>query len=103
MLTARSFHLRLSSELLLLTSRSEEHTSELQSRSDLVCRLLLEKKNIVNSGMVYTNRIVTSLTMVWIDRDNHVSLSSFISRLIGTTGRIGINPILLQTYYPIKA
>src|SRR2546421_973528 len=24
--------------------RSEEHTSELQSRSDLVCRLLLEKK-----------------------------------------------------------
>src|SRR5207247_10961723 len=27
------------------TSRSEEHTSELQSRVDLVCRLLLEKKN----------------------------------------------------------
>src|SRR2546421_4932441 len=26
------------------TWRSEEHTSELQSRSDLVCRLLLEKK-----------------------------------------------------------
>src|SRR5437588_6436698 len=26
-------------------SRSEEHTSELQSHSDLVCRLLLEKKN----------------------------------------------------------
>src|SRR6266536_4192560 len=28
----------------LLSSRSEEHTSELQSRVDLVCRLLLEKK-----------------------------------------------------------
>src|SRR2546428_9343916 len=28
------------------TDRSEEHTSELQSRSDLVCRLLLEKKKI---------------------------------------------------------
>src|SRR2546421_3646244 len=27
-----------------LKERSEEHTSELQSRSDLVCRLLLEKK-----------------------------------------------------------
>src|SRR5947207_11404937 len=27
------------------TARSEEHTSELQSHSDLVCRLLLEKKN----------------------------------------------------------
>src|SRR5690606_42128459 len=28
-----------------LTVRSEEHTSELQSRENLVCRLLLEKKN----------------------------------------------------------
>src|SRR5216683_2617185 len=28
----------------LVPARSEEHTSELQSRSDLVCRLLLEKK-----------------------------------------------------------
>src|SRR2546428_6201047 len=28
--------------------RSEEHTSELQSRSDLVCRLLLEKKKTDN-------------------------------------------------------
>src|SRR5690349_24011667 len=27
------------------STRSEEHTSELQSRRDLVCRLLLEKKN----------------------------------------------------------
>src|SRR2546428_10322934 len=32
-------------DLLWRTGRSEEHTSELQSRSDLVCRLLLEKKN----------------------------------------------------------
>src|SRR2546428_6142314 len=30
--------------LTLMLARSEEHTSELQSRSDLVCRLLLEKK-----------------------------------------------------------
>src|SRR3712207_9149041 len=28
-----------------IPSRSEEHTSELQSRPNLVCRLLLEKKN----------------------------------------------------------
>src|SRR2546422_5692752 len=31
--------------LLRLEKRSEEHTSELQSRLHLVCRLLLEKKN----------------------------------------------------------
>src|SRR5216683_4304221 len=30
--------------VVVLDDRSEEHTSELQSRSDLVCRLLLEKK-----------------------------------------------------------
>src|SRR3712207_7170825 len=30
-----------------VTSRSEEHTSELQSRQYLVCRLLLEKKNVL--------------------------------------------------------
>src|SRR2546427_4775833 len=29
--------------------RSEEHTSELQSQSNLVCRLLLEKKKILHS------------------------------------------------------
>src|SRR5690606_40368895 len=29
--------------------RSEEHTSELQSRENLVCRLLLEKKNKTNT------------------------------------------------------
>src|SRR5438067_12414619 len=31
----------------LMAMRSEEHTSELQSRFDLVCRLLLEKKKII--------------------------------------------------------
>src|SRR5699024_12049822 len=35
--------LTLTNELTVLV-RSEEHTSELQSRFDLVCRLLLEKK-----------------------------------------------------------
>src|SRR5207247_10835172 len=33
-----------SSGIMILSARSEEHTSELQSRVDLVCRLLLEKK-----------------------------------------------------------
>src|SRR5437773_8943797 len=32
-------------------SRSEEHTSELQSHHDLVCRLLLEKKKIVKNQL----------------------------------------------------
>src|SRR3712207_8923542 len=36
--------------------RSEEHTSELQSRQYLVCRLLLEKKENVGPGVVVGNR-----------------------------------------------
>src|SRR3712207_6919011 len=39
------------------TSRSEEHTSELQSRQYLVCRLLLEKKN--NNTLDFIVRIDT--------------------------------------------
>src|SRR5690625_5998042 len=34
----------LLNEMVLMSLRSEEHTSELQSRGHLVCRLLLEKK-----------------------------------------------------------
>src|SRR5690625_6349074 len=35
-------------EVAINTHRSEEHTSELQSRGHLVCRLLLEKKKHIN-------------------------------------------------------
>src|SRR5690349_24000445 len=44
--------------------RSEEHTSELQSRRDLVCRLLLEKKKkkkkkqYINKKKIYTNKLL---------------------------------------------
>src|SRR2546430_9820053 len=48
-------------------SRSEEHTSELQSQSNLVCRLLLEKKNT----------LATSLLLLRVDR--HRSYTSTYS------------------------
>src|SRR2546430_9900654 len=38
--------------------RSEEHTSELQSQSNLVCRLLLEKKKTSRSWLVATDTAV---------------------------------------------
>src|SRR5690606_39661647 len=49
--------------------RSEEHTSELQSRENLVCRLLLEKKNSKDqtdcpSSIVYTNQYTRALRRV---------------------------------------
>src|SRR2546422_7871077 len=42
--TSRSFSTAVCTRRPASTSRSEEHTSELQSRLHLVCRLLLEKK-----------------------------------------------------------
>src|SRR5699024_11631100 len=47
--------------LEIVRERSEEHTSELQSRFDLVCRLLLEKKNVylVKDGIYKTHAIST--------------------------------------------
>src|SRR2546422_4052457 len=46
--------------------RSEEHTSELQSRLHLVCRLLLEKKKKEESAHQKTTAMgATSTTRVW--------------------------------------
>src|SRR2546430_7436320 len=46
--TLQRFGLRTLGEIARLPPRSEEHTSELQSQSNLVCRLLLEKKKQKN-------------------------------------------------------
>src|SRR5438132_9532846 len=62
---ARRRHTRAAGQLRLLAAisrrleRSEEHTSELQSHSDLVCRLLLEKKK---KQLQLTHVIINILT-----------------------------------------
>src|SRR5438270_3708318 len=43
-----------------LLRRSEEHTSELQSQSNLVCRLLLEKKKKKDKNTTRTNPTTTT-------------------------------------------
>src|SRR5699024_11355121 len=43
----RTIYWRIAQNFITRNTRSEEHTSELQSRFDLVCRLLLVKKHIV--------------------------------------------------------
>src|SRR2546428_10314047 len=53
--------------------RSEEHTSELQSRSDLVCRLLLEKKT-----RLYSVTTVTRATVCLRQQhDAHISSDAY--------------------------
>src|SRR2546430_11195741 len=51
-LSQTSRHWRSRRQVISVVSRSEEHTSELQSQSNLVCRLLLEKKKKNNSHNV---------------------------------------------------
>src|SRR5256884_4805959 len=51
--------------------RSEEHTSELQSRLHLVCRLLLEKKKIVCEHAMFDNILKTfRLTMNFLNTNS---------------------------------
>src|SRR5699024_11802066 len=59
----RSFLAASAAAAGLAASRSEEHTSELQSRFDLVCRLLLEKKNTTNERL--TALATVALWTLW--------------------------------------
>src|SRR5438093_6070323 len=57
---------RLEHCVLVLRTRSEEHTSELQSLTNLVCRLLLEKKKKKKSNTQLQN----------IKQEQHISLNN---------------------------
>src|SRR5437588_9077876 len=68
-LSARSINVMPSSpprrRSVIKTSRSEEHTSELQSHSDLVCRLLLEKKKTgIYSRLSRGSRVVLKIAQI---------------------------------------
>src|SRR2546430_13104237 len=54
-------------KLRLRSWRSEEHTSELQSQSNLVCRLLLEKKKIIK--IYYTNLLTIILSPMMLPQN----------------------------------
>src|SRR5256886_8668847 len=44
-----------------VATRSEEHTSELQSQSNLVCRLLLEKKKTIVKGAIASSALIPAI------------------------------------------
>src|SRR5699024_952226 len=54
-----SYFMRLPNDIR--NAKSEEHTSELQSRFDLVCRLLLEKKNLKLKTVVAIKYLIVLL------------------------------------------
>src|SRR5436305_10560397 len=48
-------------------NRSEEHTSELQSRPHIVCRLLLDKKNIIIHYIVQLHSKINALNIIQLN------------------------------------
>src|SRR5260221_9654538 len=68
----------------MISTRSEEHTSELQSHSDLVCRLLLEKKKNMSVHHTHQDRVrreqldhaveINRYAIVWPDKQEHQSV-----------------------------
>src|SRR2546430_3362515 len=73
-------------------SRSEEHTSELQSQSNLVCRLLLEKKNRSQEfrGVGAGGRLLDVL-------DDHVVLESVVE-----AGVCVLTPAALEPHLVVR-
>src|SRR2546430_3537481 len=68
--------------------RSEEHTSELQSQSNLVCRLLLEKKNIVSAASVLLVplRVRGSTVLRYKITEPYVGVSQFVAESTPSKG-----------------
>src|SRR5207249_71010 len=66
-------------ETIIPIERSEEHTSELQSRFDLVCRLLLEKKKIKKNYIVLNYQRAVSKSIASDFRHMFLRLSSLLS------------------------
>src|SRR2546430_9205552 len=93
---------RLWISLAVVTNRSEEHTSELQSQSNLVCRLLLEKKkNDLYLAGTLLKHMFLNIRLEDIGNADH--RSRFIHGVhtpshkdtIGARARYSLNPNLL--------
>src|SRR6266849_8683905 len=73
------FHSPRTRSAMSASRRSEEHTSELQSRVELVCGLLLEKKNLLRCARIRHER---RNERPGAARRNH-SLRGYLSHLLG--------------------
>src|SRR5688572_31956105 len=76
-----------SSKVPETSSRSEEHTSELQSQSNLVCRLLLEKKNTQLRFLYNENQKKQVVIQLVLDVSNFYPIHSYVSHMY-----VGLKP-----------
>src|SRR5207253_4905876 len=75
---------------MLKELRSEEHTSELQSRGHLVCRLLLEKKKLACSSI--TNRMLSPIRRMKPSTTVRLRIRACKQHLHATRSRSTTNP-----------
>src|SRR2546430_5136253 len=73
--------------LLVSKERSEEHTSELQSQSNLVCRLLLEKKKQYSTFTRSTISLLEQAPSLPCDASSHRQIDRPASQVAQTTCR----------------
>src|SRR5689334_24691019 len=71
----RRWPVATSSRIFMTASRSEEHTSELQSQFHLVCRLLLEKKKLLMQHATHLTYLDLLDVLLIVDVD-HPSLTA---------------------------
>src|SRR2546430_3378341 len=79
----------------LASIRSEEHTSELQSQSNLVCRLLLEKKNRVqlcHAALVWLRSAHSAALVPRVERLSHGAVHHMPSAPLRLTRRAVVRP-----------
>src|SRR5690625_5415930 len=94
-----SLSVGLFSMLVGLTIRSEEHTSELQSRGHLVCRLLLEKKKKDDNFADPTYIVASTLEFLTkiIRRERPNALLASLGRKTGLTVAISLEITSMRT------
>src|SRR2546430_8281773 len=85
-------------------TRSEEHTSELQSQSNIVCRLLLEKKQATTNSS-YTNSVLLPTPMPLLtSHDSSMIVSSAHQRSCSSPlGRVmAANPPMIASATSVR-
>src|SRR6266576_1519863 len=83
----------------LTAARSEEHTSELQSRRDLVCRLLLEKKKRLTHssvGLRFYTKMYSGRLWSWALNVTPNRIKYLLSRPVVTAARTSRSIILFK-------
>src|SRR5256886_2034570 len=87
---------------IVRSPRSEEHTSELQSQSNLVCRLLLEKKKNIRRRITIPLTLSHLKLLRRITRTENILHRNFTRRQVAIQNRVASNIGISQSILSVK-